>query len=205
MAVERSFTAEGIRKMETNEYFEKRLGRAAYGGMEINRTPIATQMTVFAERPGMMIGRGGKTIKGITADLEDKFFNPQIDVQPVETPELNARVMAYTIANLLERGWHFRRAGYNTLHHIMDAGALGCEIVMSGKLTGTRSRTEKFLGGYIKHAGKSAETLVNRGFAIAKRKSGVLGVKVSIILPDAELPDDFNIKRRETDGNTQSG
>ncbi|MDY6932493.1 MAG: 30S ribosomal protein S3 [Halobacteriota archaeon] len=199
MAIEKKFVADGIRKSLTDEYLTKRLEKAGYGGMEINRTPMGTQITVYAQKPGMVIGKGGKVIRNITMELDNSFNfdNPQVDVHEVGNPALNAQMMASSLANILERGWNFRKAGYNTLQKIRGAGALGCEIVISGKLTGQRSRCAKFLDGYIKHAGKSAEEVIDRGFAIAKRKSGVLGVKVSIVSPDVTFPDNFNIIREE--------
>ncbi|HMB50405.1 MAG TPA: 30S ribosomal protein S3, partial [Natronoarchaeum rubrum] len=123
-------------------------------------------------------------------DLED----PQIDVQEVDEPDLNARIVADRLANALERGWYFRKAGHTTLERIMDAGALGAEIVLSGKVTGARSRVEKFNDGYIKHNGEPAESIVDHGQGVAVMKLGTIGVDVKIIPPGAELPDDFEIE-----------
>ena len=79
------------------------------------------------------------------------------------------------------------------MRRVMDAGALGCEIVISGKLTGPRSRTEKFISGYIKHSGKPASELVDKGYSVAVKKLGVIGCQVRIIPPEVRLPDDFQI------------
>ncbi len=81
------------------------------------------------------------------------------------------------------------------MRRVMDAGALGCEIVISGKLTGPRSRTEKFISGYIKHSGKPAIDLVDKGYSVAVKKLGVIGCQVRIIPPDVRLPDDFQIEK----------
>jgi len=199
MGVERKFVSEGLRRAQTNEFLLKSLEKAEYGGVDINRTPMGTQLTIFAGKPGIVIGKSGKVVRKLTSDLEStfKFDNPQIDVQQVSKPELNAQMMASSLSNLLERGWHFRKAGYNILGRVMRSGALGCEVIISGKLTGTRSRTAKFLDGYIKHSGKCTEDLVQKGFSVAKRKSGVLGVKVLVVSPDAEIADDFHIIKRE--------
>jgi small subunit ribosomal protein S3 len=199
LAIEKKFIQEGLKKVRVNEYFIERLNRAGYGGMKVNRTPMGTQVTIYAEKPGMVIGKGGKTIHNTTKKLDESFQldNPQIDVQEVAKPELNAQTMANRLANALERGWYFRKAGRSTLQRIMDAGALGCEIILSGKLRGPRKRKEKFLAGYIKHAGKPAEELVDKGFAVATKKLGVLGVQVKIVHPDVVLPDDFNVVRVE--------
>ncbi len=196
MSVEKKFVAEGLSKALVNEYLAEELERAGYGGMVMNRTPMGTQITVYAEKPGMVIGKGGKLIRKITRDLDRKFHldNPQIDVQDVGHGDLNGRVVANRLASSLERGWYFRKAGQSMMRRVMDAGALGCEIVISGKLTGPRSRTEKFISGYIKHSGKPAIELVDKGYSVAVKKLGVIGCQVRIISPDVRLPDDFRIE-----------
>jgi small subunit ribosomal protein S3 len=143
----------------------------------------------------MVIGKGGKNIRKVTTELEDRFDleDPQIDVQEVEEPDLNARIVADRLANALERGWYFRKAGHTTIDRIMEAGALGAEIVLSGKVTGARSRVEKFNRGYIKHNGEPAEEIVDHGQGTAVMKLGTIGVDVKIIPPNAQLPDDFRI------------
>ncbi len=199
MAVERRFVQQGLNRARMSEYFSKQLERAGYAGMQINRTPMGTQITIFAEKPGMVIGKGGKSVRKLTTDL-NKFYdldNPQIDVQGVGVPELNAQLMASRIASALERGWYFRKAAHSTLRRIMGAGALGCRIVLSGKLTGPRSRIEKIVEGYIVHAGKPAEEIVHTGFATAVMKLGTIGCNIKIVLPDAVLPDVFNLVKVE--------
>ena len=107
----------------------------------------------------------------------------------MERPSLNPQIMAEKLASALERGWHFRRAGHSTVQKIMDAGAKGCRVVIAGKLTGERHRTEKFVAGTIKFCGDTARIFMKKGFAQAKLKPGVTGVTVEIMIPDAKLPD----------------
>jgi small subunit ribosomal protein S3 len=156
---------------------------------------MGTQITIRAEKPGMIIGKSGKMIRKFTKDLDVRFKldNPQIDVQEVKKPELNAQMMATRLANALERGWYFRKAGQSTLQRIMDSGAMGVEIVVAGKLTGPRKRTEKFIAGYIKHCGKPVEEFVDVGYARAKKKLGIIGVKVRIMPPGSVLPDHIEV------------
>jgi small subunit ribosomal protein S3 len=193
MGVERKFVKNGLDKAQMAEYFSKQLERAGYGGMNINRTPMGTQITIFAEKPGMIIGKGGKTIHKLTHDLETVFRvdNPQIDVQEVKIPELNAQMMASRLAGAIERGLYFRKAGHNMLRRILESGALGCEIDIAGKLTGPRKKTEKFVGGNMLHAGNPAMELVDDGFAIAIKKLGVIGCRVRLIRPTVKLPGRF--------------
>ena len=195
MADEQQFIEDGLQRTQIDEFFADELGRAGYGGMEVAKTPMGTQIVLKAEKPGMVIGKGGKNIRKITDTLETEFEldDPQVDVQEVDEPDLNARIVADRLANALERGWYFRKAGHTTIDRIMEAGALGAEIVLSGKVTGARSRVEKFNRGYIKHNGEPAEDIVDHGQGVAVMKLGTIGVDVKIIPPGADLPDDFQI------------
>jgi small subunit ribosomal protein S3 len=196
MADEQQFIEDGLQRSQIDEFFADELGRAGYGGMDVAKTPMGTQIVLKAEKPGMVIGKGGKNIRKITTTLEEEFDldDPQIDVQEVDEPDLNARIVADRLANALERGWYFRKAGHTTIDRIMDAGAKGAEIVLSGKVTGARSRVEKFNRGYIKHNGEPAENVVDHGQSVAVMKLGTIGVNVKIIPPNARLPDDFRVR-----------
>lgn len=196
MSVEKKFVKEGYTKSSLDEFFAEELGRSGYGGMDISRTPMGTQITVYAEKPGMVIGRAGKVIRKLTRDIGEKFEidNPQINAQEIKKSELNAQIMANRLATSIERGWYFRKAGTNTLRAIMASGALGCEIVISGKLTGARSRVEKFIDGYIKHSGHPSSEIVDVGYAVAVKKLGTIGCQVRIVPPGAVLPDTFEME-----------
>jgi len=189
---------ENVRRLLLQEYLMKQTQRAGFGGLDIQRTPMGTRVTLIAERPGLVIGRKGSSIKALTDAVERQFNfdNPQIEVQEVGNAALNAQIMAAKLANALERGWHFRRAGHSTVRRIMEAGAKGCLVVIAGKLTGQRHRRAKFKDGHIKYCGEPRNTWMRKGFAIAKLKPGVIGVTVQIMDPDAKLPDEIEIKPR---------
>ncbi len=195
MASERKFVAENIRRVLLKEYLMKEVSRAGFGGLDVQRTPMGTRVILTTERPGLVIGRRGQTIKNLTAVIEERFGfeNPQIEVQEVENASLNAQIMAEKLAFSLERGWHFRRAGHSTVRRIMDAGARGCHIIVAGKLTGQRHRTEKFKEGYIKFCGEPKANFIDHGYAVAKLKMGVIGVTVEIMAKDAKLPADITV------------
>lgn len=195
MASERKFVTENIRRVLLKEYLMSRVGRAGFGGLDVQRTPMGTRVTLITERPGLVIGRRGEAIKSLTQAIEHdfNFNNPQIEVQEVENPNLNAQIMAEKLANALERGWHFRRAGHSTVRRIMDNGARGCQVIISGKLTGQRHRTEKFKEGHIKYCGQAKLNFMHQGFAAAKLKPGIIGVTVQIMDPNARLPDEISI------------
>jgi len=196
MGTERKFVTENIKRVQLKEYMMKQLNRAGFGGLDIQRTPMGTRVTLITERPGLVIGRRGAAIQALTKAIEEdfKFNNPQIEVQQVDNPSLNAQIMAEKLASALERGWHFRRAGHSIVKRIMESGAKGCQVILAGKLTGQRHRTEKFREGHIKYCGDPKITWMREGFAAAKLKPGIIGVKVWIMDPNARLPDEVFIK-----------
>ncbi len=197
MASERKFVRENTNRVLIKEFLVKKIEGAGFGGMNIQRTPMGTRINILVERPGMVIGKSGNKIKELTEDIRTNFNvdNPQIGIQEAGSKaSLNAQIMAEKLAEALERGWHFRRAGHSTVRRIMDAGAKGCQVIIAGKLTGARHRTEKFLEGHIKFCGETAKQVMDIGYATAKLKPGVLGVKVRIMRPDTKLPDEITIK-----------
>ena len=199
MASERKFVAENVRRVLLKEYLMKEVSRAGFGGLDVQRTPLGTRIILTTERPGLVIGRRGQTIKNLTTVIEERFGfeNPQIEVQEVKDVSLNAQIMAEKLAFSLERGWHFRRAGHATLRRVMDAGARGCYIILAGKLSGQRHRTEKFKEGSIKYCGDPKLQFVDHGFAVATLKMGVIGVTVEIMQSDAKLPAEIKIASKE--------
>jgi len=198
MASERKFVAENVRRVLLKEYLMKEVSRAGFGGLDVQRTPMGTRVILSVERPGLVIGRKGQTIKNLTTAIDEQFGfeNPQIEVQEVENPNLNAQIMAEKLAFSLERGWHFRRAGHSSVRRIMDDGAKGCYIIIAGKLTGQRHRTEKFKDGNIKFCGEPKANFMDHGYAVAKLKMGVIGVTVQIMSKDAKLPADITVRNR---------
>ena len=195
MAIERKFIQENFKKLAVKEFLQKELDRAGCGEIDIQRTPLGTRVIIKAQKPGLVIGRKGSSIRALTNVLRKEFNldNPQLEVHELEKPELNPYVMARIIASSLERGVHFRRAAYAALRRIMEAGARGVEITISGKLTGERAKTVKFVAGYLKHSGDPAFKYVKEAHAQALPKPGVIGVKVKIMPPGVILPDDIEV------------
>ena len=195
MTIVKEMIKERVRRAQVHDYVQKKTSRAGFGGLSIQRTPLGTHVRIAAERPGLVIGRKGSDIQKLTEELERKFGyeNLQVEAGEVNNFALNPLIMAAKVANALERGWNYRRAGNSMLQRIMDSGARGCQITIAGKLTGLRHRTEKFLSGHIKFCGETALELMDVGIAQAKLKPGTIGVKVAIMRPDAKLPDEIEV------------
>jgi small subunit ribosomal protein S3 len=195
MSIVKRFITESIKKTEIDEFLQNKLERAGYGGVDISKTPLGTHVVIYAMRPGIVIGRGGETIKDLATTLEENFnvSNPQISVSEIEVPEFNAQVIASRVASALQRGVHFRRAGFWALNQVMEAGALGAEIVISGKLRTERARFEKFRAGYFPRCGDPALTYMKKAEAHVQLKPGIIGVRVKIMPPDAQFPDKIKV------------
>ncbi len=196
MSAERKVIQEQMRRVLLKDYLVQESARAGFGGLDIVRTPMGTRVTLICERPGILIGHRGELIKRLTEDIQHRFQldNPQIEVQEERNPSLNAQLMSEKLASTLERGWHFRRAGHSTVRRIMESGARGCQVILSGKLTGERHRTERFKAGTIKYCGEAVHLWIDKGFYQARLKPGVIGVNVWIMRPTAKLPDEIVVK-----------
>jgi len=188
MAKEIRFIKEGIRSVFIEEYLKSQFQRADYSHIEVSKTPLGTRILIFANRPGIVIGRGGEKIKAITEYLRDHFKldNPQLDVKEVDNPDTDAQIIARQIASSLERGLNHKRVANMTIKRVMDSGAVGIQIRVSGKLGGEKSRTEKFAQGYLQHSGDTADKLVSKGKAEALLKPGKVGVQVKIMTINIE-------------------
>lgn len=196
---------------ELDEFLEKSLREAGYGGLEVQKSPSGTTLKVYVARPGLAIGRRGTGIKDLTDAVAAKFRfpNPQIAVSEVENPALNARIMAARVAQIVSRGTAFRRAANWTLNNIMAAGAAGCEISVAGKLRSDRSRGEKYRAGIVPKSGDTADRTVMEATTDVLLKLGLYGIKVKIALKDA-VPPEFQFKEdmketeKKNDGTTES-
>ena len=191
----KSFTERRLNQAFLDELFAKELASAEYGHMIYSPSSSSTKIILKVGRVGLAIGRRGKTIKTLSEKIKKITGekNIQIEVEALEEPEAFAQVMATRLASSLERGRHFRRSAYGTIRRIMSAGALGCQITVSGKITSQRARVENFREGFVAKTGHPAEMFVDRGYAKAKIKRGILGVCVWIMQKDAVLPDAVEI------------
>lgn len=181
--LERKFIKEAVRRAKIEEFLAEEFARAGYSHSEIQRTPLAMRITIWAHKPGIVIGRGGKNIDVLTQVLKENFGieNPQLDIREVTNPDLDPHIVAKQIATAIERGLNYKRIAHLTLQRVMEAGAVGVAIRIGGKMHGEMSRVEKFSAGYLKYAGEPAETAVKTAYATARVKLGNIGVQVRIL------------------------
>ena len=198
----RAFIHRNVERQLVREYLLRETERAGFGGLSFNRTPEGTKVTLQAEQVGRVIGRRGKVIHELQRRLQNDFTleNPHLDVEEIGESRLSAQIMASRLASSLERGWFFRRAGHSTAQNIMDAGARGCLVILSGKITGPRHRVEKFQQGHIKFCGETALEFMDTGFSTAVKKLGTIGCTVKIMRPGVKLPHEIAIIERIDSG-----
>lgn len=179
------FIKQGIKDVEIEKFIRTQFPYGDYSKTELQRTPLGIKIIIYTNKPGRIIGRGGKNINEITEMVKEKFGfeNPQIDVKAVRNPDLDPKIVAKQIASAIERGYNYKKIGNLVMKRVMDAGAVGVEIIISGRLGGGggKSMTGKFTHGYLKHCGQPAKDFVSRGFEEANTRPGKVGIKVAIM------------------------
>jgi small subunit ribosomal protein S3 len=194
--IKRYFIDYNMKRVMLDEFLAQYFRDAGYSHVQLYKTPTGYRVAIYAEYPGRIIGRGGSVIKKLMTIMQTHFGleNVNITVSPVQDPDLNARVVAYRIVRALEKEIPYRRVAMAMVRRVMNAGAIGVEISISGKLRTERARTEKFRAGRIYKAGEVVEYMVDRAVATALLKPGVYGVEVVIVKPGMKTPDHVEYK-----------
>src|SRR3989344_2708503 len=194
---ERKFVALKKEEYAIKEFVKKFLGKGRVSKVEIEYTPVGEKVIMKTSKPGLIIGRGGEKINNLTTVLKKrfKFENPHIEIQEIKNPSLDAQSVADEIAmNIESKGaLKFKIISYKLLKQIIDSGALGVELRLSGKLPSARAKTWRFKKGYLKKVGDSSK-VVDQALAVAQTKMGSVGIQVSILHPDAKIHDQFDLK-----------
>ena len=178
-----------------NDYLKASVKDAGFSNVEISKTPTGTRITLYVTRPGIVIGRKGTGIRELTDILEKQFGlkNPQISVEEVQKPELSPSVMCNRMAAHIQRGTAFRRATFWTLQQIMENGAMGVQITISGKLRGDRSAFEKHTQGILPRAGEHAKNIVDEDIVHVETPMGLIGIRIRIAQKD-KVVSEFKLK-----------
>lgn len=199
--IEKKILADKKQEFELKEFVKARLGKGKISQIKIERTPVGEKIVIVTARPGLIIGHRGEMIQEINEMLKKKFKleNPQIEVQELSEPGFDAQTVADQIALALEHfgPLGFKLIAYRELKKLIDAGALGAEIRLGGKLPSERSRSWRFAFGYLKKTGET--TSVRKAMATAFTRPGAIGIKVSIVPKNAKISDKIEINREVID------
>lgn len=183
----RKFINDGVFNAELNEFFARTLAEDGYSGVELRITPVRTEIIIRATRTREVLGEKARRIRELTSLVQKRFgFSPdtvELYAERVDNRGLCAMAQAESLRYKLLKGLAVRRAAYGVLRHIMESGAKGCEVIVSGKLRAQRAKSMKFKDGYIISTGQPAKTFINSATRSVQLRQGVLGIKVKIMLP----------------------
>ena len=195
MSAVKNVIKDNYNMMLLNNYLKVKIKDSGFSKVEVSKTPTGTRVVLYVTRPGIVIGRKGTGIRELTEKLETEFGlkNPQLSVEEIKKPELSPKVMCNRMAAHLERGTAFRRATMWTIQQIMEGGAMGVEITISGKLRGDRSAFEKHRQGILPRAGHHADVIVSEDIAHVETAMGLIGVRIRIAQKEKLIPE-FEMK-----------
>lgn len=195
--IEREFVKQKKREFQVQEYVSSELRRVGHSKTKMQRTPLGEKIIVHASRPGLIVGRKGANIKQLTKNLKRRFKldNPQIEISEVEEVNLDPNIVSERISTSMEMygSKRFKGIGHRVMDDVMTSGALGVEILISGKVPSSRAKRWRFYQGYLKKSGDIAISGVKKAYSVAKLKTGVVGIQVRIMPPDLVLPDNIKL------------
>ncbi len=195
--IERELIAQRTKEYYIKKYVEKKLNNVGISQIKLKKIPMGEKIIIFTSRPSLVVGSKGSNIKDLTRDLKKEFHleNPQIEINEVKDIYLDAKIVAEKVATSLERfgSARFKGVAHKVMANVLNSGALGVEMIISGKIPGARAKSWRFYQGYLKKCGDLALVGVQEAQASALLKSGIIGVKVALMPPHANLPDRIEI------------
>jgi len=183
----RKFVADGLFYAELNMFLQRELAEDGYSGVEVRVTPQRTEVIIQATKTKNVLGEKGRRIRELTAVVQKRFNFPEGTVElyaeRVNNRGLCAIAQAESLKFKLISGLAVRKACYGVLRFIMENGAKGCEVQVSGKLRAQRAKCMKFRDGYMIKAGNPTTYYIDSAMRHVLLRQGVLGVRVAIMLP----------------------
>jgi small subunit ribosomal protein S3e len=202
ISTKRKFIADGVFYAELNEFLQRELAEEGYSGVEVRVTPTRTEIIIRATKTQAVLGEKGRRIRELTSIVQKRFGfkenTVELYAEKVFNRGLSAVAQAESLKFKLLQGLAVRRACYSVIRMVMEAGAKGVEVVVSGKLRGARAKSMKFTEGFMIHSGQPAKDYIDYAVRHVLLRQGVLGVKVKIMLdqdptgkvgPKTPLPD----------------
>ncbi|KAG0167805.1 40S ribosomal protein S3 [Apophysomyces sp. BC1034] len=194
--------ADGVFYAELNEFLTRELANDGYAGVEVRVTPARTEVIIRATHTQNVLGEKGRRIRELTTLVQKRFKFPENAVElyaeRVQNRGLCAIAQCESVKFKLLNGLAVRRACYGVVRFVMESGAKGCEVVVSGKLRAARAKAMKFGDGFMIHSGQPTRDFITTAVRHVLLRQGVLGIKVKIMLdsdpqgrngPKATLPD----------------
>jgi len=181
----RKFVADGVFRAELGEFFMRELAEEGYSGCEVRVTHARTEIIIRATHTQEVLGEKGRRIRELTSLVQKRFKFPEnsleLYAEKVQNRGLSAVAQCESLRYKLLGGLAVRRACYGVLRFVMESGAKGCEVVVSGKLRAARAKSMKFTDGFMIHSGQPAKDYVDHAVRHVLLRQGVLGLKVKIM------------------------
>ncbi|MHB1248657.1 MAG: 30S ribosomal protein S3, partial [Polaromonas sp.] len=183
-ASNRDFAGMLAEDIKVREYLKAKLKNAAVSRVLIERPAKNARITIFSARPGVVIGKKGEDIENLKKELSRQLGVPvAVNIEEVRKPEIDAKLIADSITQQLEKRIMFRRAMKRAMQNAMRLGALGIKIMSSGRLNGIEiARCEWYREGRVPLHTLRAD--IDYGTSEAKTTYGVIGVKVWVYKGD---------------------
>ncbi len=201
--IERKFLKEKMNDYLIQQYLLEKLENSSYSHATIQKIPLGEKITIYSSKPGLIVGRGGSNVKTIIETLKKRFGmqSPQVEIQEVSEPDLDPMIVAERVRDMLKRMGvsRFKFIGHSVVQRVINAGAIGVEVQISGKVPSKRAKTWKFRQGYLPKTGYPADEYVKKGVRVAELKLGVIGVTVKILPPNVEMPDKIIVLSKEVE------
>jgi small subunit ribosomal protein S3 len=174
----KNFSGMLLEDVGVRDFLKEKLGHAAVSRVVIERPAKNARITIFSARPGVVIGKKGEDIESLKGQLQKMLGVPvHVNIEEVRKPELDAQLIADSIAQQLQKRIMFRRAMKRAITNAMRLGAQGIKIMSAGRLNGIEiARTEWYREGRVPLHTMRAD--IDYGFAEAKTTYGVIGIKV---------------------------
>jgi len=198
MVIERKFVKDKVREYAVKEFLARHLERVGFSHIEIQKTPVGFSILIYSSKPGLIVGRHGLNIKEIQDVLQKEFKleSPVVEVREVDNPNLDPQIMAEQIGTQLMKFGvaRFKAIGHKAVEKMIEAGAVGCQVKIGGKVPSTRARFWKFYAGYLPKCGDVAVKHVKKGFKSILMKPGIVGITVKLLPPGIQMPDQVYMK-----------
>jgi small subunit ribosomal protein S3e len=182
----RKFIADGVFYAELNELLQRELGEEGYSGVEVRVTPMRTEIIMRATRTQNVLGEKGQRIRELTSIVQKRFnFQDgavELYAERVNNRGLCSQAQAESLKFKLLGGLAVRRACYGVVRFVMESGAKGCEVIVSGKLRAQRAKSMKFKEGYMIKSGQAKRDYIDSAVRHVMMRQGVLGLRVNIML-----------------------
>lgn len=209
------FVADGVFYAELNEFLQKELAEDGYAGVEVRATPMKTEVIIRATRTQNVLGEKGRRIRELTTVVQKRFKfaegTVELYAEKVAARGLSAMAQAESLRYKLLGGLAVRRACYGVVRFVMDAGAKGCEVIVTGKVRGARAKAMKFKDGYMVSSGNPIREYIDEATRRVLMRQGALGLHVRIMLdqdpqgrfgPKNALPDQIHVHPPKEDEDT---